>query len=46
MAASVTSIALHREPLTITFAAAAALILAAMILSQLPESVQRDPIAP
>ncbi len=46
VSASFTSIALHREPLTLKFAAAAALILAAMILSQLPESPKRDPIAP
>ncbi len=46
VAASVTSILLRREPLTMTFAAGAALILAAMVLSQLPESPRRDPIAP
>src|SRR5262249_38414240 len=46
VAASLTAILLRREPLTQTFAAAAMLILAGMILSQLPESPRRDPIAP
>ena len=46
VSASFTSIVLRREPLTLTFASGAALILAAMILSQLPESPRRDPIAP
>lgn len=46
VSASFTSIMLRREPLTASFAAGAALILAAMILSQLPESPRRDPIAP
>jgi drug/metabolite transporter (DMT)-like permease len=46
VSASCTSILLHREPLTLTFAAGAALILTAMILSQLRASPRRDPIAP
>ena len=41
VSASCTSILLHREPLTLTFAAGAALILAAMILSQLRTSPRR-----
>ena len=46
VSASLTSILLHREPLTLAFAAGGAIILAAMILSQLPESPNRDPVAP
>lgn len=46
VAASVTSIVFDHEPLTLTFIAGGATILAAMILSQLPASPRRDPIAP
>jgi len=46
VAASFTSILLDREPLTPVFIAGGAIILAAMVLSQLPETSQRDPIAP
>jgi drug/metabolite transporter (DMT)-like permease len=46
VAASFTSILLGREPVTPAFLAGGAIILAAMILSQLPEKTQRDPIAP
>ncbi|MEK6372512.1 MAG: DMT family transporter [Acidobacteriota bacterium] len=47
VAASFTSILLDREPLTPVFIAGGAIILAAMVLSQLPEKTwQRDPIAP
>lgn len=46
LAASFTSVMFYGEPLTMMFLAGAALILAAMVLSQLPESPRRDPIAP
>lgn len=46
VAASFTSVVFYGEPLTVGFLAGASLILAAMILSQLPESPRRDPIAP
>ena len=46
VAASFTSVFFYGEPLTIAFMIGASLILAAMILSQLPESPKRDPIAP
>ncbi len=45
VAASFTSVVFYGEPVTIAFIAGAALILAAMVLSQLPESPRRDPIA-
>lgn len=43
VAASITSIVWDREPLTLTFAAGALLILAAMILSQLPAAPSHPP---
>ncbi len=47
VAASFTSILLDHEPLTPAFIAGGVIILAAMVLSQLPEKTsQRDPIAP
>lgn len=46
VAASFTSVVFYGEPITRMFLAGAALILAAMVLSQLPESPRRDPIAP
>lgn len=46
VAASITSFIFEREPITATFVIGAALILAAIILSQLPENPGRDPIAP
>lgn len=44
VAASITSVLFDHEPITLPFATGAALILAAIILSQLPESPRRDPI--
>ncbi len=44
VAASITSIAFDHEPVTRSFLIGAALILAAMILSQLPERPERDPL--
>lgn len=46
VSASFTSILLDREPVTVPFLAGGGIILAAMILSQLPASPKRDPIAP
>lgn len=46
LAASVTSVAYYGEPLTASFAIGALLIVAAMIVTQLPASPRRDPIAP
>ncbi|HKS25773.1 MAG TPA: DMT family transporter [Thermoanaerobaculia bacterium] len=45
VAASVTSIAFAHEPVTPMFLTGAALILTAIVLSQLPESPRRDPLA-
>ena len=44
VAASITSIVFDREPITRPFLAGAALILGAMVLSQLPERPTRDPM--
>ncbi len=46
VSASLTSIILGHEPLTLLFVAGGAIILAAMIVSQVPMSPKRDPIAP
>ena len=46
LAAAVTSVAFYGEPLTASLVAGAALIVAAMIVTQLPASPRRDPIAP
>jgi len=46
VAASITSVVFDHEPIGAAFLTGAALILIAMILSQLPESPRRDPIAP
>jgi len=46
VAASLTSVLIDHEPITATFLTGAVLILAAMVVSQLPESPRRDPIAP
>jgi drug/metabolite transporter (DMT)-like permease len=45
VAASITSIVLAHEPVTPLFLTGAALILTAIVLSQLPESPRRDPLA-
>jgi len=45
VAASIVSALVDREAITKTFLIGAALILAAMVLSQLPESPKRDPLA-
>ena len=45
VAASITSIVFGREPVTALFVTGAALILMAIVLSQLPESPRRDPLA-
>jgi drug/metabolite transporter (DMT)-like permease len=45
VAASITSIVFAHEPVTPMFLAGAALILMAIVLSQLPESPRRDPLA-
>ena len=45
VAASITSIVFGREPVTAMFMTGAALILMAIVLSQLPESPRRDPLA-
>ena len=45
VAASITSIAFAHEPVTPLFLTGAALILTAIVLSQLPESPRRDPLA-
>jgi len=45
VAASITSIVFGREPVTPLFLTGAALILMAIVLSQLPESPRRDPLA-
>jgi len=46
VAASFTSVVFYGEPLTMLFLIGALLIVAAMVLSQLPETPRRDPIAP
>jgi drug/metabolite transporter (DMT)-like permease len=46
VAAAFTSVVFYGEPLTLTFLIGAALILAAMVTSQLPEPTSRDPVAP
>jgi len=45
MAASITSIVFEHEPVTAGFAAGAAMIVGAMVLSQLPVSPRRDPMS-
>jgi drug/metabolite transporter (DMT)-like permease len=45
VAASITNVLVDHEPITTTFVIGALLILAAMVLSQLPESPKRDPLA-
>lgn len=45
LAAAVTSVVFYREALTTNLIAGASLILAAMVLSQLPVNPRRDPIA-
>lgn len=45
VAASITSIVFGHEPVTTMFVTGAALILMAIVLSQLPESPRRDPLA-
>ena len=45
VAASITSIVFAHEPVTLMFIGGAVLILAAIVLSQLPESPRRDPLA-
>lgn len=45
VAASITSIVFAHEPVTPLFLSGAALILMAIVLSQLPESPRRDPLA-
>ena len=45
VAASITSIVFAHEPVTPMFLGGAALILTAIVLSQLPESPRRDPLA-
>ncbi len=45
VAASITSIVFGHEPVTAMFFSGAALILMAIVLSQLPESPRRDPLA-
>jgi len=44
VAASITSIVFGHEPVTLMFVSGAVLILAAIVMSQLPESPRRDPI--
>jgi drug/metabolite transporter (DMT)-like permease len=46
VAASITSIVFEHERITLAFTTGAALILAAMVLSQLPSRTQHTPIAP
>jgi len=46
VAAALTSVLFYGEPVTIAFLIGAALILAAMVVSQIPEKSFRDPIAP
>jgi drug/metabolite transporter (DMT)-like permease len=46
MAASITSIVFQHEPITIGFLAGASLILAAMVISQLPQPLRRAPLQP
>ena len=46
VAAAFTSVVFYDEPMTPNFIAGALLIIAAMVVSQLPESTARDPIAP
>jgi drug/metabolite transporter (DMT)-like permease len=46
VAAALTSVIFYGEPITVTFLIGAALILSAMVVSQLPEKSFRDPIAP
>jgi drug/metabolite transporter (DMT)-like permease len=46
VSASVTSIILGQDPMTIGFLAGGGIIVAAMIVSQLPMTPKRDPIAP
>jgi drug/metabolite transporter (DMT)-like permease len=46
MAASITSIVFQHEPVTLCFVAGASMILAAMVISQLPQSLRRAPLQP
>jgi drug/metabolite transporter (DMT)-like permease len=46
VAAALTSVIFYDEPVTVMFVIGALLILAAMVVSQLPEKSFRDPIAP
>ena len=46
VAGSLTSVIFHGEPVTMGLVIGALLILAAMVVSQLPENPKRDPIAP
>jgi drug/metabolite transporter (DMT)-like permease len=46
MAASITSIVFQHEPVTFGFVAGASMILAAMVISQLPQSLRHAPLQP